>query len=474
MDPGLPAVTQKRIAHAFRVFCAIYGFGTASDGRVGPPAQARICYGVGATDPGDVVVPAIYEPRPTNIPAHPPTQVAVRPAPVYARVGVQALPCFYARGAGVDWLGEIFEWISCADEQAVTLRDEVGRIPFGAAVHGRFGLDPCVPYAAVAMYELNRQIRDALSGDWPDRATPPDGVRGVVVAPSHDLDFLPVNRSASAKRVAKNMAIAALHFHDPALALAIARAMVRWIATGSSPLDYMDELLARERDAGIQATYTVLCHRSHPRDGNYRLDDPCVTRTLRRIADSGMEIALHGSYRSLEHGGLESEFERLAAAGHRPAGVRQHWLRFAGDDLFERVAKIGLSYDSSVGFAEHVGFRAGACFPYPPYDFRRERPYGFVEIPLAVMDVAAYEESGRSATRARALCERALDMVESFGWGGVAILWHNTAFGGGQMPHDIGQLYWDMRRPSHAWASCREVADVAAALYLPSQESAPC
>jgi hypothetical protein len=419
---------------------------------------ARICYGMAPTRAQDIAIDCAYVPRPASVPLHPPLQVYIQPTPVYDKLGLASIPCFFASGTRPDWLGEIFEWLSCADEYAITERDEAGRIPFNATIHGRFNLDPCVPYAGVAMYELNRSIREAFDRSWPDRTSSPAGLDEVVVAATHDLDFLPINAWANAKRLSKNIAIAALHFRDPKLTLCIAGATVRGIVTGKSPLNYLDEMVIREATEQTRSTYNVICHRGHVRDANYELDEANVQRMLRFIADNGMEIGLHGSYTSLEGGGLKFEFERLAAAGYRASGLRQHWLRFAGDKLFEQVASLGLSYDSTVGFAEHVGFRAGACFPYQPYDFRRERAYPFVEIPLVIMDVALYEHAKRTGASARSLCSRVLDMVEAFGWGGVAILWHNTVFGGGQLPADIGELYWELKRPYHKWVSCRDVA----------------
>lgn len=473
MSSDLPRITQRRIAYAFRIFCAIYGYDAVLEGtQTAATEHPRICYGFAPTRTQDVAIPALYVPRPASAAVNSPAQIPLKKAPVYTQLGLNSVPCFFTSGTSVDWLGEIFEWLSCADEYAVIQRDEVGRIPFAATVHGRFGLDPSVPYAGVAMFELNRRICDTLGGAWPKRATPPMGVEGVLIAPSHDLDFLPINAFSNAKRLVKNVAIAAIHFRDPRLAASIAASMLRGVATWKSPLDCIDELVIRERNANIRSTYNVLCYSAHARDGDYGLDNAKVKGILRLIADNHMEIALHGSYTSLENGRIGFELERLTAAGYRAIGLRQHWLRFAGDNLFEEIAKLGLSYDSTVGFEKHIGFRAGACFPYLPYDFRREQAYQFVEIPLVIMDGALYEQAKRTGSPALALCQRVFDMIESFGWGGVAILWHNTAFGGGQLPLEIGQLYWESKRPSQRWVSCREVAGVAAPLLCSSQDGA--
>lgn len=172
-----------------------------------------------------------------------------------------------------------------------------------------------------------------------------------------------------------------------------------------------------------------------------------------------MEIALHGSYTSLAAHRLLTEVERLARIGFTAEGVRQHWLRFAGDNLFEQVENAGLSYDSTVGFSERIGFRAGACFPYPPYNFRCERAYAFLEIPLAIMDVALHLHVRDSKMQPQALCNRVISMTEAFGWGGVDVLWHNTVFGGAQLPAKIGPLYWALKDASQKWVANSEIVE---------------
>jgi hypothetical protein len=157
---------------------------------------------------------------------------------------------------------------------------------------------------------------------------------------------------------------------------------------------------------------------------------------MRGLEGEGSEIGVHGSYTSLdEPDGLAAEFGRFREQGFEPAGTRQHWLRFTLDRLIPEVEKCGALYDSSLGWADRIGFRAGACFAYPPYDFEHERPAGFLEIPLIVMDQALLSMNGASEL---------LAVSRKYGWGGVSFLWHPTAFGGGQLPQEIGRAFWKL------------------------------
>ena len=450
------ATVRRRIAYAFRTFCAVYGYEPVID-QTGE-TKVTIRYGLDPISSEDIVLPACYQGRAAETPASPPRHIKLRALPHHTHLSLDSAPCFWAspEAEQVDWLGEIFEWLSCAQEYAVAERDSVGRIPFSSTLFGRFGLDPTIPYAALAMFELNRMI-SAVTGDE-RRTSPFSDKSGTVIGSSHDLDYLPLSFFGDIRRLIKNIGIAFLLYHDVSLAGSISVAAVRGFVSGHSPLDCVDEMLHWQLANGVRSTYNLISRQAHERDANYRLDDQIVRETMRRIAHAGMEIGLHGSYTSLEDDGLRLEVERLEAAGYRPQGLRQHWLRFAGSQLFDEVARLGLLYDSTVGFSDHVGFRSGACFPYRPYDFGNEQAYPFFEIPLVIMDGALYEHERASGKPAMALCDRVLDMVEAFGGGGVAILWHNAVIRGGQLPTHIGNLYWSLRRPQHKWVACREVA----------------
>jgi hypothetical protein len=61
-----------------------------------------------------------------------------------------------------------------------------------------------------------------------------------------------------------------------------------------------------------------------------------------------------------------------------PSGVRQHWLRFAQHErFFEAVADAGLTYDSTLGFAETAGFRNGRASHFLPTISKTSEPIRF-------------------------------------------------------------------------------------------------
>jgi len=453
----LPDAAARRITYAFRLFCAVYGFTPSAQ-----EGDAVLCYAAEAQRPQEIGLAATYVPRSSAEPAPAPRFVALESGRPAAWGGGTRFPVFspLEEDGSPDWLAEIFEWVSAAHEHSVVERDSVGRIPFGATLHGRYGLDPTVPYAALAMAALNRAIRAALGDGWPELPVPPwGGSSRFAVAVTHDVDFLPVGPWAVLRRFSKNAAQAAIVRRDPRLLGSILASAVRSLGGDVWLNDSLRRVRAREREAGIASTLTIICRRAHRRDANYDVEDRRVLEMLRALAADGAEIGVHGSYTSLaSRGRLVEEYRKLTELGFEPRGGRQHWLRSVGPALYRELGEAGVWYDCTAGYAGAAGFRHGACFPYPPYDFEAEAPHPFLELPLATMDASLYAMSRRAPVWGE-VCARVMDLAREHGWGGVSVLWHDTTFSGAQLPRGIGECFWGMMRADERWISAGELTE---------------
>jgi hypothetical protein len=430
-------VVARRIEWAFRLYCVVAGLRVVAPSR----ADLVIRYG-GEPDDGAVMVPATYRARPAGTAAPAPATAS----PPTRDGSLLALPCFHPISrTGPDLLGEIFEWVSADHERSITSSDRVGRVPFAETLHGRYGLSPEIPWATEAMRWLHAHLATARHG-WPETLVGPVG--RPVVAATHDLDFLPGRAWQTGLRYAKNLAFAVRHERSIVPQVVSAGAST---VRGRRPLDRLEWMVEREQELGIRSSVNVLSRRAHRRDANYALAETRTQRRLQWLVDQGVELGLHGSYTSLERAGrLAREYAALRNVGYEVHGGRQHWLRYRDARLFAELERAGALYDSSAGFADRPGFRHGASFPFPPWDFDREQPFPFLEIPLAVMEAAL---GGHDVAVAHTMLENAVGK----GWGGVAVLWHDPVFGGTQCDRRIADLYWELKRPGQDWVSPLEL-----------------
>ncbi len=435
--PQQPPIHRARLQYAFRLFCAIYGHEPLLDSVPAITAHLTISYEPLTNSAATLQLTSAYVARPTHLAAPSPTP--------YSRDDEDtALLCSRFPRNEPDWLGEIFEWVSSADEYSVKARDSVGRVPFSASYVGRHHLNPQVPYAAIAMRFLQRAINRTLPRS-PVAPVCPSASSSHLIVNTHDVDLLPVSRTRSFQRLTKNALLSLGLYKSPGLAVKQAGQAARLALGSENPLDQVPGLAHRERAHAVGGSYYFLCHHGHRRDGNYSVAAP-GTLSLMRDLQPQLEVGVHGSYRSLENSdGLASEFNCLRALGFDPLGGRQHWLRFTMPQLIHAVEHANAAYDSSIGWSQIMGYRAGACFAYPPYNFEREGPANFLEIPLVVMDsqVCTPENGDDDGLRS---VSKVLAASRRYGWGGIALLWHPTAFGGVQWPEYVGEVFWSVMK----------------------------
>lgn len=200
---------------------------------------------------------------------------------------------------------------------------------------------------------------------------------------------------------------------------------------GSDPNWRFAEIAAEEREHGARSTFFVMAGHGHRADGAapeaYERLRPRVVETIR---EAGAEIGLHGSYLAaddLERLGRERAL--LAQLDGPLVGQRYHYLRVDPHRNLVPLAGLGFRYDTTLGFPDALGFRAGIAHPFRPWDFEHDRPAELVEVPLAAMDATLAEARyhGLPAEAAKPLLLALLDWAAEHG-GGFSILWHPERF----------------------------------------------
>ena len=163
-----------------------------------------------------------------------------------------------------------------------------------------------------------------------------------------------------------------------------------------------------------------------PFDSGYDPAHSKVQTVIHTLRDRGFELGVHPGYETFGNlAKLAQEVDKLrrALCVESPGG-RQHYLRWSPDTWMDWEA-CGLSYDSSLGFADRFGFRAGTGFPYRPWSFRQNRELNLIEVPLILMDCTPVKYM--KLPREEAL-QRIVSVVQRMKrCGGVfTLLWHNT------------------------------------------------
>lgn len=212
---------------------------------------------------------------------------------------------------------------------------------------------------------------------------------------THDIDF--IERRNNLFGVIKSMGGAVIKRQDLRTAVRIWQNRKE-----KNPFDTFDWMLRKEDD--IEKVIYFLVGGDTKYDQPYRLDHPVFKKAVQLAKDRGYQIGIHPSYDTWKEESLmQEERERLQRSiGEDTIGediylTRQHFLRFSFKDTPGIIQKLGFKEDSSLGYADRIGFRCGTGFSYQLYDFDRECAFDFLETPLVFMDSALFTQANHQA-----------------------------------------------------------------------------
>jgi hypothetical protein len=163
-----------------------------------------------------------------------------------------------------------------------------------------------------------------------------------------------------------------------------------------------------------------------PNDTGYDLGHLSVRQMIEDFRQQGVEMGIHPGYESFEsREGLSAEVKALQGFfGDRALGGRQDYLRWS-PRMWAEWESLGLAYDSSVGFTNGLGFRAGTCHPYRPWLFSESREANILEIPLIAMDDSVEIREKLTPGGAVAATKEIVARCRTVG-GVFSLVWHNT------------------------------------------------
>lgn len=344
-----------------------------------------------------------------------------------------------------DIISAAFYLLSGWQEYFSTERDRHGRFPYAASVQRKYNFLtlPVVNY----YFDVLKTAVEYVSGQAlrPRRWGSQQADFAAFI--SHDVDNLYSGWKAPAK--------AAWHARN----LPLFSKLIRRHFTQPDAWDNLEAVAAAAAQYGAKSTFFILPTKGKASDGTPNADYSFTIHLLQRLhklIKIGCEINLHGSIGSeLDEWKLGFEdmvLERVGVGG----GLRFHYLRWDVRQTFAVLAESDFVFDSTLGFAEHFGFRHSFCQPFYPFDFNSGEPAGFLEIPLNVMDATLHHANYLQLAPDEILPALAPVFTEIKRFGGVAsVLWHNENFDPANTKNGPQQFHEIMRHLQQQGAAFR-------------------
>jgi hypothetical protein len=226
--------------------------------------------------------------------------------------------------------------------------------------------------------------------------------------------------------------------------------------------DNLEAVAAQVAQYGGRSTFFILPNSKKLANGtlnaDYRLT-PKLQQRLGQLAQQSFELGLHGSLGTATN--WNQLYSELTTLSNFISGVRFHYLSWEPRLTPTALDAISFCYDTTLGFAEHFGFRNSYCLPFQPFDFTDSFEADCVEIPLNVMDATLHHPNYLQLSPAKILPALAPVFAEIKRFGGVAsVLWHNENFdpnntqNGPQQFHEIMRY---LQQQGAAFLTGREV-----------------
>ena len=340
---------------------------------------------------------------------------------------------------GIDVFGAAFFMLSRYEETLPDQRDVHDRFSVVNAKAYRHGflLRPIIDEYVEVLWAAMQQL-------WPGLQRKE---RQFAIVPTHDVDipYLGLNLR-STRQLLQRCAGDLLKRRSPGLMAQTLRSHRRiWAESGQNgadrfagdPYNVFDWLMKTSEQAGVRSRFYFMTDHEphHPLGGNYDIATPHIQTLMQRISERGHEIGIHPTGESYhDRAVMLHQAERLrgalAACGIEQSqkGGRHHYLRWRADTTPRFWHDAGLDYDSTLGHAEHVGFRCGTCHPFPIWDLIAREKLDVEERPLIVMERSLLDHPymGLDPVEAAAIVRQVRDAVEIVK-GNFLILWHNSS-----------------------------------------------
>jgi len=297
----------------------------------------------------------------------------------------------------IDYLSSIFYLVNSLQEYGSTDLDHYGRFKYENSLQKRWGV-----VTQNIVWDYIQAFCDKYEIDYSK-----EPVNKCFL--THDIDFIYSGWKAEGKWALSKGKL-------------LTFAKVLWQKIKGKPLyDNVNNIVDREEAHDQVSTFFWITQQGKCsysiKNSDYTMSD---SRVQEQISYSSKKGANHGLHKST----LDSSFAEELSKLDQPLANRYHFLKFTLPQAYNDIEEAGLKIDTSLGFAEHYGYRNSYGLPFQPYNMKEERPYNFLEVPLHMMDGSFIYYMGLEQEQVYDEAAQWIDEVKDHTL--ITVLWHNN------------------------------------------------
>lgn len=350
---------------------------------------------------------------------------------IYGRQGINSIFSEDGKTCFLDVFGSAFFMLTRYEEVVKNDRDEYDRFPAKASLAYQEGFleRPIINEYLEILWCWLRKHNINLKRKQ----------RKFTIMPTHDVDVPFLSLSLTYKGKLRVLAGDLLKRHSLSLFLERLGLFLnafcgRYDKDPRNSFAYIMDL--SEKNGLVSNFYFMTSRYRSALDGNYNIFDKPIVDLVKNILERGHSIGIHPGFGSYNNDkwltkDVQLFYEMLNQENFQVLkfGGRQHYLSWQAPSTWEYYEKEAIYYDTTLSYADHIGFRCGICYEYPVYNVLIHECYILKEYPLIIMDCTLWNERYMALCKEDMLsrCINLKKMCKKYN-GNFVLLWHNTTF----------------------------------------------
>lgn len=259
---------------------------------------------------------------------------------------------------------------------------------------------------------------------------------------SHDVDIPGFYSLLPKPAMLRFMVGSIIKRHDlkSAIKAAVVNVSKNYNFADNSAMDVFSWIMDQSESHKLTSTFYFIAgnseHYAHPLyDTKYSIDHPVIRSLMKEINKRGHKIGLHPSYNTYNNEDrLREELNKLRTVCNKDSielkdvSSRMHYLRWAQPGTLLALDKAHISYDNTLGYADHAGFRCGTCKEYPAFDPIKKQNLNIRIRPLIAMEHTIISKGYMGLGVTTLALEKITELKDACKnvKGTFSLLWHNN------------------------------------------------
>jgi len=314
---------------------------------------------------------------------------------------------------GIDIFASTFFMLTRWEEYVITEKDKYERFPdkLSLAYKNNFHKRPVVnEYVEMLwnmIYSLDKSVKRKE--------------RKYSAYITHDVDE--IRRYNSLKKYIKAIAGDIILRKNPLLWFKTTYNFISYnLKISNDPYDTFNYLMKISEKYNLKSHFYFIPSKENEIDARYNINSKVIKNTIKNILNKNHYIGVHAGYNSFNKPEVfKNELNRF---NEKIIEGRQHYLRFENPTTWQIWENENLKFDSTIGFSEFAGFRAGTCFEYNIFNIITSTKLRLIEKPLIAMEGAIKEEFTQTEEFIEEF-KKLKEIIKKYE-GNFVFLWHNN------------------------------------------------